>query len=165
MLHIEKHVIPVFSRLMIRMKNTDSLSEADKEEFHGRFRKWGNRPLFLKRKRKVSIVEQRNKTREVHAKIPIEKYQVDALVKVWIEYGGIKLRPIARQLTPEEKRDPRYCLHHRRVGHPTLNYYTVRKIYHNKVQRGVIIQDAENNPLPSHKSFLTCTTIEENLEP
>ena len=39
-LHIENHVIPDFSELMIRVKNTEaSLSEVDKEEFHGGARK------------------------------------------------------------------------------------------------------------------------------
>ena len=110
-----------------------------------------------------NLVEQRSKTREIPAKTPLEKYQIDALVKVWIEDGEIKLRPIERKPTLEEKRDPRYCLYHRKVGHPTPNYYSVRKIYHNKGQRGEIIQAIEKNPLPSHKSILTCTAIEENL--
>ena len=64
---------------MIRVKNIEaSLSEADKEEFHGDFRKWSNRPPFLERKREVSVVEKRNKTREVPAKMPLKKYKIDA---------------------------------------------------------------------------------------
>ena len=114
------HVIPDFSELMIRVKNTSaSLSEADKEEFHGGVRKWGNRPPFLKRKREVNVVEQGSKTREMSTRIPLERYQINALVKVWIEDGGIKLKPIEKQPTPEENKNPRYCLYDRRVSHST----------------------------------------------
>ena len=48
------------------------------------------------------------------------------------------------------------------MGHPTSDCYLIRRIYHNKVQKGEIVQAAEKNPLPSHKSVLTCTAIEEN---
>ena len=113
----------------------------------------------------MNAVEQGNKTREIPARIPLEKYQIDALVKAWIEDGGLKLRSIERQPTPEEKKDPKYYLFHRTVGHSTSNYYAIRRMYHNKVQKGEIIQAAEKNPLPSHKSVLTCTVIEENPKP
>ena len=165
-LHIENHVILDFSELMIRVKNTEaSLSEADKKEFHGGDSKWDNRPPFLKRKMEVNAVEQGNKTREIPARIPLEKYQIDPLVKAWIDDGGLKLRFIERQPTLEEKRDLKYCLFHRTVGHSTLDCYAIRRMYHSKVQKGEIIQAVEKNPLPSHKSVLTCIAIEENPKP
>ena len=51
------------------------------------------------------------------------------------------------------------------MGHPTSDCYLVRRNYHNKVLKGEIIQAAEKNPLPIHKSALTCTIVEENPEP
>ena len=165
-LHIENHVILDFSKLMIWVKNTEaSLSEADKEEFHGGARKWGNKPPFLKRKRDVNVVEQENKTREIPTSIPLENYQIDVLVKAWIEDGQLKLGPIERQSVSEEKKDPRYCLYHRRLGHPTSDCHLVRRVYHNKVQKGEIVQAAEKNPLPGHKSVIKCTAVEENPKP
>lgn len=148
---------------MIRVKKNieGSLGEVNEEEFHGGDRKWGNGPSFLKRKREVNAVEQGNKTRE----IPFEKCQIDVLVKAWIEDGQLKLGPIERQSVSEEKKDPRYCLYHRRVGHPISDCYLVRRVYHNKVQKEEISQAAEKNSLPSHKSVQTCTAVEENPEP
>ena len=113
----------------------------------------------------MNAVEHGNKTREILARIPLEKYQIDALVIAWIKDGGLKLRSIERQPTPEEKIDHKYCLFHRTVGHSTSDCYAIRRMYHKKVRKGEIIQAAENNPLPSHKSVLTFTVIEENPEP
>ena len=51
------------------------------------------------------------------------------------------------------------------MGNSTLDCYIVRRAYHSKVQKGEIIQAVEKNRLPSHKSILTCTAVEENPEP
>ena len=158
-LHIKNCIILDFFELMIRVKNIEALlSESNKEEFRAGFRKWGNRPPFLERKREVSIVEQGSKTRKIPVKIPLKKNLIYSLVKAWIEDEGIKLRPIERQSTLKEKRDPRYCLYHWKVGHSTLDYFTARKIYHNKVQTREIIQAAEKQPItkPQVKPNLHC---------
>ena len=94
----------------------------------------------------------------------MEKAKIEALVRAWIEDGEIRLRPIGRQPTLEEKRDPRFCLFHRNVNHPTTNCYLIRRIYHNKVQLGDI-EEVEKNPLTNYRKINTCTTIELDLEP
>ena len=99
--------------------------------------------------------------REIRTKIPLERYQINA----WIEDGQLKLKPIERQPTPEEKRDPKYCMFHRTIGHSTPGCYSVRRLYYSKVQKREIVQAVEKNPLPSHKLVLTCTAVEENSEP
>ena len=163
-LHIENHITPNFFELMIQVKNTEaSVSEADREEFYGGARKWGNKPPFLEKKRKkekieVNVVEQRSRDREIRTKIPLERYQINA----WIEDGQLKLKPIERQPTPEEKRDPKYCMFHRTIGHSNPDCYSVRRLYHSKVQKGEIVQTTEKNPVPSHKPVLTYTAVEEN---
>ena len=71
----------------------------------------------------------------------------------------MKLKPIEKLPTLEEKIDYRYCLYRGKVGHPKPDCYTVRKIDHNKVKRGKIVQATKNNPLPNYKLVLTCTII------
>ena len=160
-LHIENHSIPDFSELMIRVKNTEaSLNETDKEEPHGGIKRWNNKPPFLKRKREINVVEQssrdrrnvqNNRDREIPARIPLERYQIEALIKAWIEDGQLRPKPMQKQPTLEEKRDPRYCADHRMVNHATSDCYVIGAMYHDKVQKGEIMQPAEKNPFPSHK--------------
>ena len=104
---IEIHVIQNFSELMSRVKITEA-SMADmgsKEVTQDKFKRWNSKPLFPKRKREVDIVETSNKNREPPLPlIPLEKAKLGALVRAWIEDGELKLRPMKRQPTLEEKK-------------------------------------------------------------
>ena len=44
---------------------------------------------------------------------------------------------------------------------PTL----IKRIYHNKIQRGEIVHALENNLLPNHRQINTCTAIELDPKP
>lgn len=107
-------------------------------------------------------MEQGNRNRDVPPKIPLEKFKVDALVKAWIEYREILLKPVWKQPTHEDKKHPNYCLFHRRVAHATPDCYIIRKIYHNKVKNGKIVQEAKYNPSRNHGQVSTSTAVEEN---
>ena len=110
-------------------------------------------------------MEPVNKNREPPPKIPLEKAKIEALVRAWIEDEEIKLRLIGRQPTLEEKNDPRCCLYHRSVSHPASDCYPIRSMYRSEVQRGEIVQEAKNNPLPNHRQINTCIAVELDPEP
>ena len=117
----------------------------NKEVMQDRFKRWNNnRPPFPKRKKEVDVVET-NKKREVPPPIPLEKNKVEALVNAWIEDGEIVLRPLERQPTLEERRSPKFCLFHRNASHSTVDRFVIRRIYHEKVQKGAVVQEAEKN--------------------
>ena len=48
------------------------------------------------------------------------------------------------------------------INHPTLDWYAIRAMYHNKVQKAEIEQVAKKNLFPSHRSVLTCSVVEES---
>ncbi|PON73821.1 hypothetical protein TorRG33x02_248730 [Trema orientale] len=71
--------------------------------------------------------------------------------------------------TQEEKRNPKYCLYHKKVIHSTADCYAVRRVYHSKVNKGEIVktQKADINPFPKHDEkgqVMTCTAVKE-IEP
>ena len=56
--------------------------------------------------------------------------------------------------TREEKQDPRYYRFHRKVQHSTKDYYTLRRIFHEKLKKGEIItgqENVEHAPFPNHQ--------------
>ena len=108
---------------------------------------------------------QTPRKREALPPIPLEKSRLEALVKAWIEDGEVVLRPIERHPTLEEQRSPKFCLFHRNTSHSTVDYFVLRKIYHQKVRKGEVIQEAEKNPLPNYEQINTCTAAEIDPEP
>ena len=60
---INNHVIQNFSKLMSRVKTNEAsvVDMSNKEGVQDRFKRWNNRSPFLKRKRKVNVVEPSNK--------------------------------------------------------------------------------------------------------
>ena len=106
-----------------------------------------------------------NRKREVPLPIPLEKNKVEALVKAWIEDGEIVLRPLERQPTLEERRSPKFYLFHRNTSHSTVDRFVIRRIYHEKVQKGEVVQEVEKNPLPNYRQINTCTAVESDPEP
>ena len=144
---------------MTRVKNTEaSVVDMSSKEVT-------NKPPFPKRKREVDVVETNSRKREVPPPIPLEKNQLEALVRAWIEDGELILKPLERQPTLEERRNPKFCLFHRNTNHSTLDCYMIRKIYHSKVQRGEVVQEAEKNPLPNYRQINTCTAAETGPKP
>ena len=75
------------------------------------------------------------------------------------------LRPIKRQPTLEEQRSPKFCLFYRNTSHFIVDCFVLRQIYHEKVQKGEVIQKAEKNPLPNYEQINTCTAVETDPEP
>ena len=165
---IENHVIQNFAELMIRVKNTEA-SVADmgsREVVQNRFQRWNNnRQPFPKRQREINVVETNTKKREAPPPIPLEKNRLEALVKAWIEDGEVVLRPIERQPTLEEQRSPKFCLFYRNTSHFMVDCFVLRKIYHEKVRKGEVIQEAEKNPLPNYGQINTCIAAETDPEP
>ena len=109
-------------------------------------------------------MEANPKKREAPLPIPLEKNRLEALVKAWIEDKEIVLRPIERQPTLEEQRSPKFGLFHRNISHSTVDHFVLRKIYHDKVRKGEVIQEAKKNPLPNCGQINTCTAAEMDPE-
>ena len=82
--------------------------------------------LLSKTKRNVNVVKQDN--RNISLKIPLGKAKLNALVKAWISDGEVNVRLVEKPPTPQDKRDLNYHLFHRKVGHPTLDCYIIRKL-------------------------------------
>ena len=99
---------------------------SDKEESHNRPRRWNNRSPPFKTKRNLNVVKQDN--RNISLKIPLGKAKLNALVKAWISDGEVNVRLVEKPPTPQDKRDLNYHLFHRKVGHPTLDCYIIRKL-------------------------------------
>lgn len=81
--------------------------------------------------------------------------------------GELKTIEVPTPPTQEDKRNLWFCLFHKIVCHPTTDCYTIRRLYHDKVQKGEIIheQEADKNPLPNHekgKPVMICNAFEEN---
>ena len=143
---------------MFRVSNTEeTIMELYKFSGRSGAESWG-KPSFSKRKGEVTLVErarQDKRNQPTPPEIPLAQNQIIALVRMWIEDGVLRPLPVQTPPTPEETRNPKFCLFHKKIGHSTSDCYTVRKIYHEKAQRGEILlgqqqQRAENNPFPNH---------------
>lgn len=69
--------------------------------------------------------------------------------------------PPKREPTADDKAHPKYFKFHQYIGHPTIECYSVRKIYYDKVASGEIgISSVLTKPLPAHdKGKEACNMI------
>ena len=91
------------------------------------------------------------------------------LYEQWIEHGVVKPPRPRFAVTEEIKRRPDFCVFHQYAGHSTMDCYSLRRIFHEKLANGEIELGKESSvhdkPLPNHKGKETCNTVIHNTVP
>ena len=60
------------------------------------------------------------------------------LLDKWIADGIFKPNQVSRELTEEERRDPRFCRLHNYVQHPTAECWALRWLVHRRIKEGIL---------------------------
>ncbi|PON60729.1 hypothetical protein TorRG33x02_284160 [Trema orientale] len=116
------------------------------------------------------MVEQSNSDSfSIPPEIPLSKKQIEALVQAWLKDGELSDMPVDKPPILEDKRNPKYCVFHKKIGHSTPGCYAVRKKYHYKVSKGEVIQKqlTYTNPFPNHGKggqVVTCVAMENEIK-
>lgn len=55
------------------------------------------------------------------------------LYEQWVEHGVVKPPRPRFVVTEERKRRPDFCVYHQYAGHSTIDCYSLRRIYHEKL--------------------------------
>uniref|UniRef100_A0A2N9ED87 RNA-directed DNA polymerase n=1 Tax=Fagus sylvatica TaxID=28930 RepID=A0A2N9ED87_FAGSY len=87
--------------------------------------------------------------------IPGTTEEMHAVIDKWIADGFLRLPGVSKEPTEDDKKHARFCHYHRYVHHPTSECFSLRKIFHSKIQDGTlditqIPQGVQRNPLPNH---------------
>ena len=106
----------------------------------------------------VSIGERRRKTKgreyDIPPPISCTRKEMDVLLDKWIVDRVFKSNQVSRELTEEERRDPRFCRLHNYVQHATTKCWALRRLVHHKIKEGTLElsqQKVQRNPLSNHK--------------
>ncbi|GLT25910.1 hypothetical protein SLA2020_010090 [Shorea laevis] len=62
--------------------------------------------------------------------IPLIVEELDVLLDQWITDSAITLPQLHRKPNDDDKRNPKYCRYHHFVHHATMDYFSLRRIYH-----------------------------------
>jgi hypothetical protein len=87
--------------------------------------------------------------------IPCTTEEMHAIIDKWIVDGFLRLLGVSKEPTEDDKKHARFCRYHCYVHHPTSECFSLRKIFHSKIQDGTlditqIPQGMQRNPLPNH---------------
>uniref|UniRef100_A0A2N9HQH6 Aspartic peptidase DDI1-type domain-containing protein n=1 Tax=Fagus sylvatica TaxID=28930 RepID=A0A2N9HQH6_FAGSY len=61
-----------------------------------------------------------------------------AIIDKWIADGFLRLPNVSKEPTEDDKKHARFCRYHRYVHHPTSECFSLRKIFHSKIQDGTL---------------------------
>ena len=81
--------------------------------------------------------------------------EMQKIIDKWIEDGFLRLPNINKEPTKEDKKHAWFCCYHHYVHHPTSKCFSLRKIFHLKIQDETldvlqIPQGVQRNSLPNH---------------
>ncbi|RYR10024.1 hypothetical protein Ahy_B05g078478 [Arachis hypogaea] len=89
--------------------------------------------------------------------LPLSRAQAMVVVNGLFEDETLNPRTDRKPPTPEDSRDPRYCMVHRNKSHGLTDCYVVRTMFHRQVKEGKILLNGEKNqegvkiiPFPQH---------------
>ncbi|GKV07206.1 hypothetical protein SLEP1_g19004 [Rubroshorea leprosula] len=87
--------------------------------------------------------------------IPLIVEELDVLLDKWIDDGDITLPQTHRESSDDDKRNPKYCRYHHFVHHVTTDCFSLRRMYHRRVSKGLLEvpnkrQRVDEDPLPRH---------------
>ncbi|KAL4315633.1 hypothetical protein AHAS_Ahas15G0204600 [Arachis hypogaea] len=77
--------------------------------------------------------------------LPLSRAQAMVVVNGWFEDGTLNPKTDRKPPTPEDLRDPRYCMVHHNKGHGLTDCYVVRTMFHRQVKEGKILLNREQN--------------------
>ncbi|XP_016167871.1 uncharacterized protein LOC107610323 [Arachis ipaensis] len=77
--------------------------------------------------------------------LPLSRAQAMVVVNRWFEDGTLNPRIDREPPTPENLRDPKYCMVHRNKSHGLTDCYVVRTMFHRQVKEGKIFLNGEQN--------------------
>lgn len=90
----------------------------------------------------VSTSEKRKKSDGWEYKspppIPCTPKEVDILLDKWIVDEVFKPNHVSRELTKEERRDPRFCQLHNYVQHATAECWALHRLVHHRIKEGTL---------------------------
>ena len=69
--------------------------------------------------------------------IPLSEEEVHNTINSWLSTGEIKLHHPRVPPTENEKFHPRFCRYHQFVGHPTMACQKLRRIFHERANKGI----------------------------
>ena len=100
----------------------------------------------VSKKIKVVMVEETKRVtkgrKRERSSIPppfsISAEELYSILDAWVKDGVVVLLECKHEPTNEEKRGALYCRYHRRSDH-TMNCYTLRNIFHEKVAKGDLV--------------------------
>ncbi|RYQ91925.1 hypothetical protein Ahy_B09g097990 [Arachis hypogaea] len=75
----------------------------------------------------------------------LSKAQAIIVVNVWFEDVTLNPRTDREPPTPEDLRDPKYCMVYLNKNHGLTNCYMVRTMFHRQVKEGKILLNGEQN--------------------
>ncbi|GKU89557.1 hypothetical protein SLEP1_g3683 [Rubroshorea leprosula] len=64
--------------------------------------------------------------------------ELDVFLDQWIANGAIILPQSSYEPSNDDKRNPKYCRYHRFTHHSTMDYFSLRRIYHHCVAEGLL---------------------------
>ncbi|RYQ83772.1 hypothetical protein Ahy_B10g102602 [Arachis hypogaea] len=77
--------------------------------------------------------------------LPLSRAQAMVVVNGWFEDGTLNPKTDREPPTPEDLRDPRYCMVHHNKSHGLTDCYVVRTMFHRQVKEGKILLTREQN--------------------
>ena len=84
----------------------------------------------------------KNKRREkgsIPPSFTVSTEELYNIVEAWLKDGVVVLPKCKREPIEEEKRGPLYCRYHRRFDHHTMDVYTFRNMFHDRVAKGDLV--------------------------
>jgi hypothetical protein len=153
--HLENLDIAQFAQLLQKARKTAALvklverSRADKRSTPHALVVTSSNDTRNKKKR------GKEKEFEEWPAIPCTTEEMHAVIDKWIADGFLRLPGVSKEPTEDDKKHARFCRYHRYVHHPISECFSLRKIFHSKIQDGTldvtqIPQGVQRNPLPNH---------------
>lgn len=106
------------------------------------------------KKRIKSFKDYKDRARDAPP-YPCSVEEVVDLVNAWVADGCLKLPEVNVQPSQQDRANPRYCIFHRRVQHPTSDCWTLKEIFKRKQDnnelRVGINRDVRDRPYPQHE--------------
>jgi hypothetical protein len=70
--------------------------------------------------------------------VPCTLEEMVAILNRWVADGIIKLPEAPRKATEEDKKNQKFCYFHQYIHHSTVDCWTLRRKFHEKIQDGTL---------------------------
>jgi hypothetical protein len=96
--------------------------------------------------------------------VPCTLEEMMAILNKWVADGVVKLPEVSKKVTKEDKKNPKFCYFHQYVHHFTIDCWTLRRKFHEKIQDGTLElpqakQKVHIDPFPKHKDRAVVSVV------